>query len=497
MLTKITSFFSGLSKKTKIIGILVLLFLAFVLISKNGKTEKQFFTVTRSDVVEEVASTGKVKPAEEVDLGFDRSGRVLSVYKRVGDSVKKGEVIASLESGDASSDLEKAKAVLLEENIKLQNIKISSPTTRAIAEETMRNALRDAFASADDAVRNKADQFFQNTSINPRFEVTFEDGNFKHYFSVSTDISADLNNRRKNIEVLLNDWENKLSKIKVDDYSNFSNETITNLGIIATFLDRMAAAVNSFAPADFSYETTVSGYKSSINTARTNITTATTDVVTAREKLKNAPTQIGQGFNDVLEQEAKVAQARAAVSSLESSLAKYRIVAPFDGVVTVQDAEVGGTVSAGSPIVSVISSDKMYIEANISEIHIGKVAVGNKVKITFDAFKDREFVGSVYFIEPGDVVIDGVVNYKIRVDIEGDNSSIKSGLTSNLKVETSKRENVISIPLYAVVEEEGKNFVEVQKGKDVSRVEVNLGLSGNNGMVEVLSGVGEGEVLSY
>lgn len=497
MLTRITSFLSKFSKKTKIITLLLIIVIAFVVISKNGENGKQSFVVARADVVEEVASTGKVKPAENVDLGFDRSGRVAVAYKKVGDFVKKGEIIASLEAGETLGDLEKAKAVLSEENIKLQNIRINSPTSRSIAEETMSNALRDAFASADDAVRNKADQFFQNTSSNPRFEVTFEDGNFKHYFSVSTDVSADLNNRRKTIETLLVSWESKLSKLKPEDYSSFSNETISNLGTIATFLDKMASAVNSFAPSDFTYETTVAGYKTSINTARSNVTSATTDVVTAREKLKDAPTQIGSGFNDVLEQEAKVAQARAAVSSLESSLAKYRIVAPFDGVITMQDADVGGTVSAGSPLVSVISNDKMYVEANISEIHIGKVVVGNKVVVTFDAFPGQEFIGSVYFIEPGDVVIDGVVNYKIRVEIDGDNSIIKSGLTSNLKIETSKKENVVSIPLYAVVKEDGKNFVEVQDGKDVRRVEVELGLSGNNGMVEVLSGVSEGEVLVY
>lgn len=497
MFAKIFSWIRSVSRKKLYIGIFLILVVVAILFSLGGDNGKEFLTVARGDVVQEVASTGKVKPAEEVELGFDRSGRVSSVYKVVGDTVSKGETIASLEAGEAIGDLEKAKAILREETIKLENIKINSPTTRLLAEEGMLNALRDAFASADDAVRNKADQFFENVPANPRFEVTFEDGNFKHYFSVSTDVAADLNNRRKAIETMFVEWEKELKTINSSNYSNFSTKTASNLELVSAFLDRMASAVNSFAPSDFTYETTVSGYKTSINTARSNITLATTDLVSAREKLKNSPTQIGSGYNDVLEQEAKVAQARAAVSSLESSALKYMIRAPFAGIITKQDAKLGGTVSGGESLVSLISDQKMYIEANISEINVGKLVVGNKVNVTFDAFPGQEFLGTVSFIEPGDVVIDGVVNYKIRVTLDEDNTMIKSGLTANLKIETSKKENVVSVPLYAIKKEGDKSFVEVQRGKDVEKVEVSLGLSGNNGVVEILSGVSEGDTLVY
>ena len=497
MFTKILSFFSRFSKKTLVISAIAVVVLIIVIVSFGGGNGKENFLVVRGDIVEEVASTGKVKPAEDVNLGFDRSGRVSVVYKKVGDIVKQGEVIASIEAGEASGDLQKAKATLQEEIVKLQNIQINSPTSRLLAEEGMLNALRDAFASADDAVRNKADQFFKNTSSNPIFEITFEDGNFKHYFNVSSDVAIDLGNRRKILEIILNSWENDLKNIKTTDYSDFSSKTINNLGLVSVFLDRMASAVNSFAPSDFDYETTVSGYKTSINSARSSITLVASDVVSAREKLKNSPTQIGSGYNDVLEQEARVSGARATVSSLESSLAKYIIIAPFDGVVTLQDAKVGGTVSAGESLVSLISNEKMYIEANISEIHVGKILAGNKVNITFDAFPGEEFWGTLSFIEPGDIIVDGVVNYKIRIDLDGDNSLIKSGLTTNLKIQTSKKENVVSVPLYAVIKESDKNFVEVQRDGSVEKVRVVLGLSGNNGMVEVVSGIKEGDLLVY
>ena len=81
------------------------------------------------------------------------------------------------------------------------------------------------------------------------------------------------------------------------------------------------------------------------------------------------------------------------------------------------------------------------------------------VSITFDAFLNEIFLGEVSFIEPGDVVIDGIVNYKVRVSLKNFDPRIKSGLTANLKIETSKKENVVSIPMYVVIKEGDKNFV--------------------------------------
>jgi len=199
----------------------------------------------------------------------------------------------------------------------------------------------------------------------------------------------------------------------------------------------------------------------------------------------------------VLTEEAVVSQAEAAVSSLEASLAKSSIRTPFDGIVTLQDAKIGGTVSAGVTLVSVISQNEMYIEANISEIHIGKVNAGNPVSVTFDAFSGEEFSGEVSYVEPGDVVIDGVVNYKIRVNLANSDPRIKSGLTANLKIQTAKKENVLAMPLYAVSKEGDRNFVNKITGKNVQKIPVTLGITGNDGFVEILGGLAEGDSVEF
>ena len=162
-----------------------------------------------------------------------------------------------------------------------------------------------------------------------------------------------------------------------------------------------------------------------------------------------------------------------------------------------QEAKVGGAVSAGETLISIISQDNMYVEANISEINIGKIAVGNPAQITFDAFPREEFAGEVAYIEPGDVIIDGIVNYKIRINLKTPDPKIKSGLTANIKVETFKKENVLTVPLYAVIKEEDKDFVSKIFGQKSQKISVTLGVSGNDGLVEVLNGLDEGDLVEF
>ena len=142
----------------------------------------------------------------------------------------------------------------------------------------------------------------------------------------------------------------------------------------------------------------------------------------------------------------------------------------------------------------------MYIEANVSEINIGKVAVGNKVEVEFDAYPGETFMGEITFIDPGETIVDEVVNYKIRIglDIAGDSEQanrIKSGLTAAVKIASAKKEGVLTIPLYSILRENGKLYVNKlldEKGT-IEKVEVMTGITGSDGKTEVVSGLSEGD----
>lgn len=487
-----------MTKKVVITALAVVAAAIIAVVSLNGDNGKQRFVVKRADIVQTVAATGKVKPDQSVNLGFDKSGRVENIYADVGDRVKKGQIIASLETGEIRADISKAKASLEEEIVKLGDIKNTAPVSYNDAYKNLESTIKKGFVSADNAVRNRADQFFENTSSNPQFKVSFTDGNFVHYFNVPSDTATDINGRRMDVENILTEWQKRIFTLNVSNVATEANFAIENLSTISIFLDKIAGAINTFSPAEYDYEATVNTYKTTISSARMEVSGAISEIVTAKDKFNSVGTLQEGEFNSILTQEAKVSQARATLSSLEASLGKSIIKAPFDGILTLQDAKLGSTVSAGTPLVSMMSEGGIYyIEANISEINIGKVSAGNKVVVTFDAFPLEEFSGSVSYIEPGDFIIDGVVNYKIKVNLDKIDERIKNGLTTNLKIETSKKEGVLAVPLYAVTKDEGINFVTKIVGKEQQKTPVSLGISGNDGFVEVLSGLNVGDVIEF
>jgi hypothetical protein len=94
-------------------------------------------------------------------------------------------------------------------------------------------------------------------------------------------------------------------------------------------------------------------------------------------------------------------------------------------------------------------------------------------------------------------LIDGIVNYKIRVTLKNTDPRIKTGLTTNLKIQTSKKSAVLAIPLYAVAKEGDQSFVNLEIGKNTKKVQIETGLLGNDGLVEVLNGLNEGDIVQF
>jgi HlyD family secretion protein len=97
-------------------------------------------------------------------------------------------------------------------------------------------------------------------------------------------------------------------------------------------------------------------------------------------------------------QRAMVAQAQATVQQIEAMLSNAVIRAPFDGVVTVKDREVGETVGAGAPVLTVTNLNDRWVRIYIPETRIGAVHFGQSARITADTYKGKVYLGQVSFI---------------------------------------------------------------------------------------------------
>jgi len=97
-------------------------------------------------------------------------------------------------------------------------------------------------------------------------------------------------------------------------------------------------------------------------------------------------------------QRAAVASAVAAIQQVDAALANAVIRAPFDGVITVKDREMGETVAAGAPVLTIMNPDDRWVRIFVAEDKVGAVHVGQAAQITADTYRDRQYGGQVSFV---------------------------------------------------------------------------------------------------
>lgn len=471
-------------KKTSILVALVLLVVGYNVFS-GSSDKKEVFTIKNGNITQKVIVNGKTKAVRDSSLAFEVNGTVKSAFVDVGSRVVVGQTLVSLDQGVAYADLLKAKANLESEKARLDELKRGTrPEEIAVSETEVRNAktkLEDAelnlYNKVVDVVNNSIDQFFSNPrTSNPQFNLITNDMQLKNSINFS----------RLKVESIITSWD----KTKIDSY----------LPEISALVDNVALVVNSQTSSSGLSQTTIDAYKASMSSARSSYVSAKETLNTAQSTLALAEQNLslkksGSAPEVIRAQEARVLQNEASVASAEVQLGKMTLRSPQNGIVTKQDAKVGEIVTPGKVVVSVISDSDLEIESNVSEVSIGKVSVGNPVVITFDAFPGEVFGGSVSYIEPGETLVDGVVNYKITVAFSEKYPQIKSGLTSKLEIITGEKKDVLTVPEYAVIKEDTATFVMKQSGKEFVKVPVEIGLRGQDGFVEIISGLVDGDIV--
>jgi RND family efflux transporter MFP subunit len=87
--------------------------------------------------------------------------------------------------------------------------------------------------------------------------------------------------------------------------------------------------------------------------------------------------------------------AKAALERLQAELAKYRILAPIDGVVVARQVDPGETVSPATPLVTIADLRRLRIEVEVDEFDIGRVTLGARATITAEGYPGRQWRGEV------------------------------------------------------------------------------------------------------
>lgn len=177
--------------------------------------------------------------------------------------------------------------------------------------------------------------------------------------------------------------------------------------------------------------------------------------------------------------------------------AKTVMRAPFDGIITSKNIEIGELATAASPIMTVETPDDLELTSDVPETDALGLAVGMNASITFDALPAvEEIPATVTSIYPAAKNIEGVPTFHVTLTLNDQLPQLRSGLTTNITVHAASKENVLAIPRRAVIKKDNKEYVRKQSDKKTSEeVEIATGLVGSDGLVEITSGVQEGDVL--
>lgn len=227
--------------------------------------------------------------------------------------------------------------------------------------------------------------------------------------------------------------------------------------------------------------------------ARANLESARValqDAQTALEIVQAGPEALTQPLVAIGPQTAKLEQARLAMEST-------RLTAPFDGTVTSLNAVAGQTVGT-SPILSIATTQDLLVRFYLDETDVDKVAVGNRVTFTFDAYPDQPMEGEVVGVEPALKTVDGtpvvVVWAKLPLETE---AIILSGMTVDVEVIAGEARGALLVPIQALRELSPGSYAVFVVGEDgqLKLTPVEVGLR-DFASAEILSGLSAGDVVS-
>lgn len=431
---------------------------------RGSSTPYQFITVTQGSITETVSVTGNTTPVKSVSLGFQNAGTIAQVYRNLGDHVNAGEVIAELNTAALSAALQQARAAYD------SAVASRSSTSLPEAETQARNAYLSAYTTLDTLLQNDIDTFFGDPAIfGPQLLISAPND----YGQISRERTA--------LTYEMEAYQRELSKADgIDPMALLANATQVAQDI-SDLLDKLAVLANDRV------SNATATQIAALATARTGVTTLLATLSSARETYRT------QSIGSTSLTDASVNQAAAGVAVAEANLQGTQIVAPISGVITELDAKIGQQASPGTPLVSLIGDGGFEVDAGVSETDVGKLSVGNTVTMTLDAFPNETFSGTVFYIAPAQTNTQGVISYQTKISFDKADPRLKSGLTANIDIQTRRKDDVLILPQYAILQNDNGTFVQMLAGKTATTSPVTLGIQDQQGNVEILSGVTVGE----
>jgi RND family efflux transporter MFP subunit len=220
-------------------------------------------------------------------------------------------------------------------------------------------------------------------------------------------------------------------------------------------------------------------------------------VASTEAAAEEAAANVAKAEADAAAADAQLKVAQADLARAKTMLSYTEIRSPFAGVVTQRSIDTGHFVqpaggAGAKPLLVVARIDKVRVFLEIPEMDAGQVDVGDEATIVVQALRGKTLTSEVVRTSWS---LD-LANRSLRaeVDIDNEGSALRPGMYASGSVQLARREDVLAIPLAAVVNVDGKDYCCVVTSGVVDRREVVLGLR-TGGEVEVEQGLDQDAVV--
>jgi HlyD family secretion protein len=449
--------------------------------------------------------TGTIEPVTERNVLPDLAGvKITAVNVEEGDSVKAGDIVATLDSTNLEEQIreleatmtaaEKQSAVSLEQaqttySDYKNNIDSDSNSQILSAEQ----AIDSAFAQLVSAQQKYNDEVTANSQSLSQTILSAIQSVDSAYSSVRT---AELNASQasKSLDKASDRDDGSLAAAdSVDSAQNSADSTALSLD----------EAWVSYNDAKKNYDAAKLNEESQLTADYDSLVTAQTSYLNALDTYNTQVKTAGQQLNSyALQIDSAKAGADQSVNSLKLAdlkrqLDECTVLAPIDGVVTALSAKEGDVAATGSSLATITSFDKMKVEIKINEYDIQGVSEGKPVTITVDALTDKTYEGTISKISRVATVDNGVSYFKSEVDFNGDDDT-RSGMSVEVKLTINDKKNILAVPSTVIAtDEDGTAYVLTyadESKKKIVKKQITAGVTDGT-YTEITDGLSEGEIV--
>ena len=400
-----------------------------------------------------VGATGRVSANQSAVLTFQTSGMVEMLNVALGDYVHDGELLASLEHTSLATQVILAQADLVAAQQMLDDL-LYSEQARAMAQRTLAQAqddLKDANYML--TVRQQGNRASQDT----------------------------LDAARANLILAENGVDR--AKAKYDSLSGRSENdpsralALSNLVSARRNRDSIQRNLNWYT-----------GHPTETEQALLDADVALAEAQLADAEREWNRLKDGPDPDDIAAAEVRIAAA-------EANIKLSRIEAPFTGTITSVEIKPGDQVTPGTLAFGLADLSRLLVDVEVSEIDVNRVQLGQPVMLNFDAVLDRTYQGEVVEIGLAGMIVQGVVNFKVVVELHDLDEAIKPGMTAAVNIVVNQIEDVLLVPNRAVRVQDGERVVYVLREGMLEPVKVRLGVSSETHSEVIESRLREGDLI--